>query len=73
MEKTDFNGKRILKLIEQHNLILLNAKEDCNGKWTWMREHMKTMIDYALVNNNAAKDIVEMVIDDQADKWTIWG
>ena len=66
---TDTNGKRVLNLIQAHDMTILNADKRCKGKWTWMRRNSKSIIDYVLLDKTLHQHAVEMVIEDEGGNW----
>ena len=41
-------GRLLQKLANKHNLLILNTKPNCQGKWTRSQEGKKSVIDYAI-------------------------
>ena len=63
---TDRNGQRVLGLINQHSLCLLNSQKDiCTGTWTWRRRESKSIIDYAMISNDNQGQVKSMVMEDK--------
>ena len=63
---TDRNGQRVLGLINQYSLCLLNSQENiCTGTWTWRRRESKSIIDYAMISNDKQGQVQSMVIEDK--------
>ena len=48
----NFNGKIVLDIMTECNLILINGTEKCNGTITWSRRDQRSAIDFILMNNN---------------------
>ena len=62
----NLNGKNLNALIERRNLININNLDICNGKYTREDKNgTKTIIDYAIADENIINKIKEMYIDDQ--------
>ena len=59
------NGKRVRNFTEEHNMDIVNLTEMCKGKWTWMRNNQKSIIDYVLTNENMTSVVSEMTVDDK--------
>ena len=59
------NGKRFRNFTEEHNKDIINMAEMCKGKWTWMRNNQKSIIDYVLTNENMTSVVSEMTVDDK--------
>ena len=34
-QREDYNGKIVLELVNENNLLLMNTDEKCSGKYTW--------------------------------------
>ena len=41
-------GRLLQKLLNKHNVLILNAKSNCQGKWTRSQEGKKSVTDYAI-------------------------
>ncbi len=65
-QSLDNNGKFILQLITEANLILLND-DRCTGMYTWSQEPRKSVIDYVLVNNEMYTYYESMHIDERQE------
>ena len=72
-KKTNTNGERIMRLVKNHNLKIINTDNRCTGKWTWMRQSQKSIIDYVLAGNRVNKNITRMIIDETGQFWDIGG
>ena len=57
------NGKLMLDLIDNNNLILLNGHADCKGEITWQQRERKSTIDYLMVDEEMHKRFKNMIID----------
>ncbi|XP_068203194.1 uncharacterized protein PF3D7_1120000-like [Palaemon carinicauda] len=62
------NGKKILEVINNKNLILLNVDEKCKGTYTWERGDQRSAIDLVLVNKEMYEYFNEMNIDEEKVK-----
>ncbi|XP_068205230.1 uncharacterized protein PF3D7_1120000-like [Palaemon carinicauda] len=62
------NGKKILEIINNKNLILLNVDEKCKGAYTWERGDQRSAIDLVLVNKEMYEYFDEMNIDEEKDE-----
>ena len=58
-------GKRVRNFTEEHNMDIINMTEMCKGKWTWMRNNQKSIIDCVLTNENMTSVLSEMTVDDK--------
>lgn len=76
-ENISDNGKRLLKIIEEHGLHLVNASKKCKGiitrqritkKGTSQERIEKSVINFLIVDEKIAPFIIEMNIDDQREK-----
>ena len=62
------NGRKIMELINNNNLILLNIDEKCQGTYTWERGNQKSVIDLVIVNNEMYNYFEGMKIDEDKEK-----
>ena len=69
--KTDRNGERLINLINQEELEILNFSQYCKRKWTWIRKDNKSVIDYIISDRSMGKNIKEVEIDEESTKWGI--
>ena len=62
----DWGGQKLLKMIDDENLLLLNSLSLCEGVVTRIdpRKSKRTTIDFALCNQYFASKIIEMKIDE---------
>lgn len=63
-QKIDKKGEMIIEWMNDHNLTLLNAKEETEGVYTWERNNQKSVIDYVLVNEKMEEWFEDMIIDE---------
>ena len=61
----DKNGQMIIDCLEKDNLILLNDEIKCDGFYTWQRQHQRSVIDYAICNQQLYTSFNSMKIDQQ--------
>ena len=47
------NGKIVLDIMTENNMIMLNDTDKCKGTYTWSRRQSKSVIDFVLVNSFA--------------------
>ena len=52
------------KLVNKHNLLILNAKSHCQWKWTRPQEGNKSVIDYAITKQEDEDILTSMEIDE---------
>ena len=62
-------GGLLQKLVNKHNLLILNAKPNCQGKWTRSQEGKKSVIDYAITKQEDEDILTSMEID-EAQEYT---
>ena len=60
-QRLDDNGKFILDLMTEYNMILLNDDSNCIGTYTRSRNKQKSVIDYILVNQSMYYNIIIQV------------
>ena len=63
-QKIDEGGNMILDWLENYGLIMLNNDPQCKGLYTWESKEQKSVIDFALINQNLYEKYVDMEIDD---------
>ena len=61
------NGERLLDLMEDCRLIMLNLDESCTGEITREQGMHTSVIDFVLVNELLYKDFIAMDIDEKKD------
>ena len=44
----DRNGERLINLVNQEALEIINFPQQGKGKWAWMRKNSKSLIDYII-------------------------
>lgn len=66
-QRLDNNGKFILDLMTEQNMILLNDDSRCIGTYTWSRDKQKSVIDYILVNQSMYNIYKWMNIDENQE------
>ena len=66
-QQINYNGKLVMDMKMECNLILLNATDKCEGMITWSRGEQRSAIDFVIVNNNALNLCDSMKIDEQQD------
>ena len=69
--KTDKNGERLVTLMKQEDLEIINFLQKCKGEWTWMRGKNKSIIDYVMADKDTTNNIMDMKINERAEKWSI--
>lgn len=61
---TDRNGKLVLDMCEDHNLIVVNRETKCEGQITWERGDKQSSIDYSLLSEGVYERLTVMEIDE---------
>ena len=51
-QEEDENGKIIMDLISQHNLVLLNSDDNCKGTMTWSQGDRSSAVDLIIISSN---------------------
>ena len=64
-QKPNENGQKIINLLENNNLTLLNIDNKCKGEITWTNGIYSSTIDYVLCNENMYESFNCMYIDEQ--------
>ena len=67
----NFNGKIVLDIMTEYNLILINGTEKCNGTITWSRRDQRSAIDFILMNNKGYQICEQMKIDEGQDEFDL--
>lgn len=70
-QRLDRTGKLVLDIMENHNLILLNGDDKCEGQTTWSRNHQKSAIDFAFVNQQLYMTYKQMTIDENKTEFDL--
>ena len=60
---TNGNGKIITRIMERHQLQMLNTSSKCKGRWTRMRNNSKSVIDYVLPSKEITDSMSSMYIN----------
>ena len=68
-QDVNYNGRIVLNMMTEDNMILLNDTEKCKEIYTWGRGEPKCAIDFILVNTLAYKFCQEMNIDEKQEKF----
>jgi Reverse transcriptase (RNA-dependent DNA polymerase)/Endonuclease-reverse transcriptase len=59
------NGRRMLAFLRDCGMAMVNGTEKCSGgPWTWQRDELHTVLDYALVEEDDVDRVQSMVIAD---------
>ena len=68
--KADKSGKMLNKLVQKHNLVIVNNTERCQGKWTRINtknESEKSVTDFMICCQRMYRNVEEMSIDDKKE------
>ena len=60
-------GKMLLKLVERNKLSILNSSEKCDGLWTRVEGNKKSVLDYAIVDEDSINTLESMLIDEKRE------
>ena len=60
-------GKLMLKLVKNHNLVILNQSDKCQGLWTRSEGSSKSVLDYAIIDDESESAFLSMVIDEERE------
>ena len=69
-QKTNRNGRRLLNMIKNTKLKILNGNYKVEGKWTWMRKTQKSEIDYIVTSESVENKLITGNIDDKGEIFT---
>ena len=64
VESITKGGRILLKMLNKHNLCLMNSEESCKGKWTRIEGNEKSVLDYVITRKEDKEIFKEMVIDE---------
>ena len=64
-QKVTKGGRLMLETIKKLDLQMLNASEKCKGLWTREEKGKRSVLDYVLMNKEAAESVGEMIIDEE--------
>ena len=68
-DKQDWGGKHLMSIVEDENLILMNANDKCTGCYTRIdpRNGGVSTIDLVIINQYLQNDIIDMNIDEKGE------
>ena len=66
-QRKDYNGKIVLELVNENNLLLMNTDEKCSGKYTWESGNKKSVIDYLLSNEKMYRLVEKVIVDEDKE------
>ena len=64
----NYNGKIVLDIMTENNIIMLNYTDKCKGTYTWSRGQSRIVIDFVIVNSLSFRICDQMEIDEQQEK-----
>ena len=67
METKTKGGRLLLKMVEKHNLCMVNANSNCQGIWTRVQNEEKSVIDYVITREAQKEVIKKMMIDESKE------
>ena len=65
------NGQMMLDFMERWNLVMLNADSRCEGKYTRVQGNERSIIDYALVDENIYTRFESMKVDEEKNNYDL--
>ena len=65
------NGRRIKRIAGEHNLVIANLDDRCEGETTWSRGGMKSTIDYIMIDRKLMEIYQKMIIDEDQIQWEL--
>ncbi|KAK4317199.1 hypothetical protein Pmani_011680 [Petrolisthes manimaculis] len=65
------NGRMVLEMMEENDLIRINDTPMCNGTYAWSRGNQRSAIDLILANREAYNYVQEMFIDEQKELYDL--
>ena len=66
-EQISTYGKKLIKLIKDQNLHLINESHKTKGVWTRIQNDQKAVLDYILMDNKNAERIIEANVDEEKE------
>ena len=70
-QEFNYNGKIVMDIMTENNMIMLNYTDKCKGTYTWSRGQSKSVIDFVLVNSLAFGICDQMDIDEQQEQFDL--
>ena len=70
-QREDRNGKFIIDLVNNSNMVMLNCDDKCQGLYTWGKRSYRSVIDYVLANGEMYQHIDVMEIDEKQQKFDL--
>ena len=66
-EEVSKGGKLLMQMIQKQDLMMVNASEKCQGKWTRTDGSKQSVLDYVLINKEDEDLVKSMVIDENRE------
>ena len=70
-QELNYNGKIVLDIMTENNMIMLNDTDKCKVTYTWSRGQSNSVIDFVLVNSLAFGICDLMDIDEQQEQFDL--
>ena len=70
-QELNYNGKIVLDIMTENNMIMLNDTDKCKGTYTWSRGHSNSVIDIVLVNSLGFGICDQLDIDEQQEQFNL--
>ena len=70
-QKINREGKRVLDMILEYNLAILNCDMKCEGEITWSNKNSGSAIDFVLASMNIQKHFIHMKIDENKEEYDL--
>ena len=71
-QELNYNGKIVLDIMTENNMIMLNDTDKCKGTYTWSRGQNKSVVYLVSVNSLAFGICDQMEIDEQQEQFDFW-
>ena len=70
-QREDRNGKFVINLVNNNNMMMVNCDEKCKGMYTWGKRGQRSVIDYVLTNGAMYQHLDGMEIDENQEKFDL--
>ena len=67
----DQNGRLLADIHNSGRMEIMNGKDICSGKYTWMRGNSKSVVDYVLMDPTLSPLCSNITIDEHQNRWSI--
>jgi hypothetical protein len=65
--KVNAEGRILLRYLDERGWMIINGREEEGEEWTYVGERGKSVIDYAIGNQEATEEIVVMKIESRVE------